>query len=150
MKTIIKVTCAALAIMVFANGCMSYAVYKGSQRKVAERKALASGNEAAVKAIRLGDDGVGVGIDVTNLEALTERPWLQLGAALLDAAIVYGTKEAVDSLNSKEDDSNNAGAGSVNISVSGSDDTTINVNTERDTTTTSTDNSDNSNRSENN
>jgi len=121
-------------------GCVSKMVFDGSKQQVALRKATITNNETAIKAIKLGDDGVGVGIDVSNWEALKERPWKQAGAAILDAIIISVAKDAIDNLNK---DSGSGGDANVNISVSESDDTSISVSTERDDIIT-TDNSDHS------
>jgi len=98
MKLVLAVILVAICFV--NSGCVSYAVYQGSKRQVALKKAVVSGNDAAIKAIRLGDDGVGLGIDVMNLEALGERPWLQLGAAVLDLGMLYGGYKGVEALDS--------------------------------------------------
>jgi len=70
----------------------------------------ASGNEDAIRALQMGaapataikavrvGDGVGVGIDVTNWEAIKAHPLRQTLAAFGDAGLLYATKEIVDSL----------------------------------------------------
>jgi hypothetical protein len=66
------------------------------------------------------DGGAGIGIDISNLDALTEQPLLQIGAALLDALLIYGTYEGVRSLDS--DDGGNGKAGNdVEITGDGND-----------------------------
>jgi len=123
MKKLILIT-GMLVIAVIANGCCSYAVMNGSKNKAAQRKALIMGDEPAIRATRLGSNGVGVGIDVTNWEALSERPFLQLGAALLDAAIIYGGYEGIKSLDDGSD--SNPGNG-TSVTLTDSDNNTVNV-----------------------
>lgn len=127
----------AVAILGLNTGCASYMVYRGSEKQVMMKKATAAGDEAAIRAIRMGGDGVGIGIDVSNLEALSERPFLQFGAACLDALLMYGAYEGVRALDGDDgDDSSSSSGDSVSISVTGSSDTTITV--ENNTTTTDT------------
>jgi len=97
-----------LASMVFmSSGCASYSVYKGSEKQIMAQKVYASGDEKAIKAFAMGDT-VGIGIDVLATESLTHRPWMQLGAAVLDAGILWAASEGVDQLeksaNSKKRD----------------------------------------------
>jgi hypothetical protein len=57
---------------------MSYMSLQSSKTDIIKERAVASGNESAIKAIKMGDT-VGIGIDVTNLEALKksyEWAWL--------------------------------------------------------------------------
>lgn len=98
MKNILKITI-VLAMLVSMSGCATYTVYKHSEQKVAMKKAVASGNQAAIKAVDLGNGAVGVGIDVSNWEALSEQPLMQLGAALLDAGTIWAAKRGIDSMN---------------------------------------------------
>ena len=124
MKTLLKITSMLIAIMLVANGCASYMVYKGSVKQVAMRKALASGDEAAIKAVYLGSDGVGIGVDVANMEALSERPWLQIGAAVLDAISLYASYEGIKSLEDDgdtiiEDDTPSNSSGGDTIIING-------------------------------
>jgi len=130
MKTLLKVTSVLIAATMLSSGCASYAVYKGSEKQVATKKALASGDEAAIRAVQLGD-GVGVGIDVSNIEALTERPWLQLGAAVLDAVSLYAANEGIKALNDDgdtivEDNTPSNASGGDTIIVTG-DGNTVNT-----------------------
>lgn len=87
------------------------------------------GDEPAIKATRLGSDGVGIGIDVTKWEAMTERPFLQFVAALVDAAIIYGGYEGVKALEDAADDDDD-GRGKVDVNITNdnsSDNTEANV-----------------------
>ena len=141
-KKILQFIVAALMIPLVA-GCLSQNVLEGSRQRVALRKANQIENpvkrDRAIKAIDLGDGGVGVGIDVTNMEALKERWALQLGAALGDAGMIYGgyllldelEKELNDSNTTFADGPNGGGAGGNN---SGND--TIIVNGDGNITTT--------------
>lgn len=124
MKKLIEKMVMLVALVMLAistSGCLSYMVMEQSRQKVALRKAIQTNNEAAIRAIRLGDDGVGVGINVLALEALTEQPLKQLGAALGDALIIWGAYEGVQSINGDNNDTSNQDSGrdSNTISVNG-------------------------------
>lgn len=84
-----------VVLVALVSGCFSPAVYSQSKQKVALRKAIISNNQAAIQAIKLGDDGVGLGIDVTKLEALKEQPLKQAAAAIGDALLIWGGYEGV-------------------------------------------------------
>ena len=133
------------ALVLLSSGCVSKMVLDESKKQVAIKKAVIKNDQPAIKAIRLGEDSVGVGIDVSNWEALTERPWYQLGAALADAAIIYAANEGIKGLN--DDDGKNTGDGSTSINVNSGRDTSVTVYSDGNDTTTTTDNSDNSDRS---
>jgi len=124
MKRTIKLVCLLIAIAFLTSGCISAAVRKDSQKKIAYRRAMASGDEAAIKAVKLGDNGAGIGIDISNLDALTEQPFTQFLAALADAGIIYGLYEGIVAIDNKLDknDSNLAG---TQINVTESEDTEI-------------------------
>ena len=104
-----------LGIMVVSNGCMSYMSYQSSADQIKKERILASGNQVAMKAIQNGvdadvairaipvGDGAGIGIDVANLDALTKNPLRQLGAALLDAATIYGVFLGVEEIQNHND-----------------------------------------------
>jgi len=131
-KSLISVALLMVAVVLLNSGCASYMVYKNSKRNVALLRAIASGDEPAIKAIQLGDDGVGVGINVTALDTIKENPLGQAGAAILDAVVIYGIKEGVEYLNEKDDDDRNTsgdanGTGDITVNVDNSDDTDINV-----------------------
>jgi hypothetical protein len=150
MKSYIKtgIVCVSLiAISACSSGCASYMVYNKSQEKVAMRKAMAKGDEKAIRAVQVGD-GIGVGIDVSNWEALSEQPLLQLGAALLDAAMIYGGYKGIDSINNGNDKDGNTTTtettSTTTIHVNGGDGTTTVVAGDGNTTTSNPDNSDNS------
>jgi hypothetical protein len=113
MNNLFKIAVATM-LLFSMTGCASYMVMKHSKRKVAYRRAVARGDDAAIKAIRLGD-GAGIGIDVTNIDAIMEEPLLQLGAALLDAAIIYGGYEGIRALNDDDDDD----GGERNVHING-------------------------------
>ena len=92
MKMLFKIVCLLLVVSMF-SGCASYVALNRNTRATALRRAEAMGDEAAVRAIRLGDNGAGVGIDVSSLDAIFDSPQnflIQLGAAAIDAALVRG------------------------------------------------------------
>jgi hypothetical protein len=144
-----------LVIAATQSGCFSYMAYQHNKGKVMAKKIRASGNEAAIKAFNNGDT-TGIGIDVGALETLDspEAVLLQAGGAVLDAAILYGVKEGVDSLNQSNSERNNSltvnngGNGNVNVTITQNDTTTQNTTDTRSYTSDSSANShnDNSNR----
>lgn len=137
MKSYIKtgIVCVSLmAISACSTGCASYMVYNKSHEKVAMRKAMAKGDEKAIRAVQIGE-GVGVGIDVSNWEALSEQPLLQFGAAVLDAAMIYGGYKGVESLNDDDDDKKDSNVNTTTIGVSGDNNTTTVVVGSGNTTT---------------
>jgi len=121
MNISIKMASISMSVIMMLNGCASYAVYKDSEKQVVMRKALASDN-ISIRAVPLGDDGVGIGVDVGNMEVLSESPWMQLGAAILDAAVVYAGYEGVRNLNDNGEDDRER---RFSISVNDSDNTVI-------------------------
>jgi len=127
------------------TGCMSGAVLKESRERVAVRQLEARGDDAAIRAWRAGD-AVGIGIDVSNLEALKEQPWRQAGAALLDAAMAYGAYEGIKALDDELNDSSSSRAsdegsgGGLNITVTGDANTINTVNTVGDSNTNTSNN----------
>ncbi|MFH0907183.1 MAG: hypothetical protein V1929_00270 [bacterium] len=74
----------AVAVLGLCNGCASYLVMKSSEQEV-----------RAIKATQL-DGGAGIGIDISAVQALTEHPFLQLGAAVVDAGLIYGGYRVLD------------------------------------------------------
>jgi len=96
-----------IAIMTLGSGCVSHYVLEGSRARVAMRRAIISNDERAIRAIKLGEDAVGVGIDVSNWEAIKERPLLQAGAALADAGILYGTYYGIKYMDDELDSDDN-------------------------------------------
>jgi hypothetical protein len=129
-----------VSAMLIMQGCVSQRVLEGSERRVAMRKAQITNNQPAIKALKLGEDTVGLGIDVTNLEALKERPFLQIGAALADALIAWGTYEGIKALEEELNDDdkkaqaeiNSSADGNINIDIEGSENTTIIVNEQQE------------------
>lgn len=123
------------------GGCASYLSMKYSEEEVQRSRIYASGDqkaikalsfgvpaESAIRAVKLDGDGVGIGLDVSNLQALTLHPFRQMGAAILDAGMLYGTYMGVSSMNS--------GNSGDSTQSSGRDTTTVNVNGDGNTVST--------------
>ena len=123
MKRIFGTVCLLMAVAMLTSGCFSAATYKDSQRKIAYRRAVARGDEAAIRAVKLGDNGAGIGVDITRLDTVTEQPWSQFLAALADAGILYGLYEGVVAIEDRLDE-NNSNPG-TQINVTESDDTKV-------------------------
>ena len=119
MKKFILV--AILISLVFVCGC-SMLSYQDSKREIQMERAyktLTSGDEAAIKAVKL-DGGAGIGIDITKMEALTKHPVRQLGAAVLDAGLLYGAYLGIEEINSSSSSSD-----AKSVDVSGDNNTVI-------------------------
>lgn len=126
MKKINKVlSITILTIVMLLNGCVSHMVLEDSREKVALRQAIELNDKNTIKAIKLGDDGVGLGIDLLSLDVITEQPLKQIGAAIADAAILYGTYEGLVWLNDEVNNNSGSDSGSQ---TSGRDSNRISVN----------------------
>jgi hypothetical protein len=128
------------------TGCASYMSMKSSEEEIQRGRVYASGDSRAIKAVNLGipatsairavkldGDGIGIGLDVSNLQALSLHPFRQVGAAVLDAGMLYGAYVGIDSLNSSKDSGNNT-VGGDQTSING-DGNTVNVRTSDESTT---------------
>ena len=113
-----------VALVISLTGCASMMSYNASKREIMGERVMASGNDAAIKAFASGDT-VGIGVNVLASEALTKHPFRQLGAAILDAGLIYGLYEGVQELNQ---DNDHGGERNLNISTTG-DGNTYNINT---------------------
>ena len=100
-RILITIITAAL-IMMYGTGCASYLVMEGSKKRIDYKRTVARGDQAAIKAFNTGEGTFGIGLDVSNLDALKEQPLLQLGAAIFDALCIYGSYEGIQKLT--EDD----------------------------------------------
>jgi hypothetical protein len=127
MKSVILMLC----MLFIQSGCASYLVYRGSEKKVEQR---------AIRAAELNGGGVGIGIDISSLDVLSERPFLQLGAAVLDVGSVLLIKEGVDSMN-KDEDTNKNSNGSASIDLRNSNNNEIQVISGTNSNSGNTDNS---------
>jgi hypothetical protein len=130
-----KILCvvAMLALLTMNTGCLSVWSESCSRDELTLKKAVLSNNEQAIRAVRLGDNGVGFGIDIGNLEALKYHPVRQIFAAVGDAALLYGAYEGVKSITDnsshngdESSDSSSAGRDNNDITVNG-DGNTVNV-----------------------
>ncbi len=79
MKTIISIS--LIMFIMFSSGCASVLMYRHSEQK-------------AIKAVRV-ENGAGVGVDLSALDVLSQHPFLQIFAAVIDGAILYAGYEAL-------------------------------------------------------
>ena len=138
----ILVTIVMVAVM-FTQGCVSYMAYQSNEEEAYAEEVYRSGDPALVEAFEMNGTR-GVAIDVTAADVIFRSPgafFKQLGAALLDGAIIYGLNEAVDSINSS--DSSRRDTTSLNITGSGN---SVSVRGDQDTTTTTTQSTNNENQ----
>jgi hypothetical protein len=146
MKTLIVMSKLSIVSIValYCSGCLSIWSQQASMDETRRERIIASGNNnaikaldmgvapaAAIKAVRLGD-GAGIGIDVTNWEAIMNHPVRQIGAAIGDAGLIYATSELIDEI-----DSNNRSSSSSSSSSTTSGGDTININGDGNTVDTS-------------
>jgi len=82
----------------------------------------------AIRAVQV-DNGAGIGVDVSNLAALTEHPWRQLGAAIVDAGLIYGAYMGADALAEagNDNDTENHSAGGDLIQIQMKDNAVLNI-----------------------
>jgi hypothetical protein len=112
-----KIILTILMVVMFSlTGCASYMSYKASEKELVGQKVMASGNDSAIKALRMGDDSVGIGINVLAIDTLKEHPWRQLGAAILDVGLVYAAREGVDALSNSGDGSSSSADTTIEVS----------------------------------
>ena len=140
---IVVLTCLAL------GGCASALSYMSSEDEIRSDRVMASGNKQGINALQagtppanaihlvnLGNDGIGIGLDVSSWDAIAQHPLRQLGAAVLDAGTTYGAYLGATSLGGKHHTSTTSTAGrdnnTINISGTGNN---VHVG---DTTSTST------------
>jgi hypothetical protein len=124
-----------LAITTLTQGCLSAWSYKCSADEIKRERIFASGNQramslltagasedTAIRAVALDNGGAGIGLDVSNMQALGKHPFRQIGAAILDAGMLYGGYVGVKSLNdsSSNDNDKNAGRDNNDININGS------------------------------
>lgn len=117
-----------IVLLLFQCSCASVYVLKEARREVARQKAMdlpPERREEVFRAIDI-DDGIGVGIEVSNLEALQESGWKSFMAALLDAGFAYGAKELLSDLtNGNKDDGEDPKP--ITININNGQDVDVNV-----------------------
>ena len=113
------------------SGCATTAAYKHNTNAAKEDFAYRSGDEQIITSYHNGDVR-GVGVNITAIDSIFRTPgafFLQLGAALLDAAIGYGAISLLEEASSSNDSRSSSTAGRDNtiITTNGSgNDVTIN------------------------
>lgn len=113
--------------MLSSSGCLSYNTYSNSKNEIAQRRAIVGQ--------KIGEDGVGIGVNLLDVEALSIHPWKQLLSAGGDALMIWGasaaTKYVEDKLNKDDDDDddeNSESKGSVDgTPLNSGDSNVINV-----------------------
>ncbi|MFA5312349.1 MAG: hypothetical protein WC375_03390 [Methanomassiliicoccales archaeon] len=129
MKRLILLVVASTLITGFNASCVSYYTNRSVRKTMALNRAIASNDEKAIQAIKLGTDGAGIGYDIGVWEAISERPGAATVAALGDAAILYGTYAGVKYFNDQGGgDSKSEGSGNDISATSGNDSTVLEIN----------------------
>jgi hypothetical protein len=103
-----------IAVMFCFTGC-SVMSYNSSREEMVREQVVASGDEAAIKAFQMNGT-VGVAVDISAVKVLTKHPIRQLGAALVDAGLLYGAYMGIESLTQN---SSNDGNRNLTISTTG-------------------------------
>jgi len=94
-----------------------------------QSRIITSGDQTAMNALRVGispsqaikavdiPGGMGFAVDISATEIISEHLWTQIGAALLDALLVYGAKESIDYMNSQNNDTVSTCPEPIKISI---------------------------------
>jgi len=126
-------TVAMVAVMFACSGCASVLVYKDSEKKAAAGK-------GAIQAVPL-EGGAGLGVDLSALETLGKQPFKQLGAAGLDALMMWGAYRGVESIVNQGSGGDSSADGDLNqVNVNGQGNT-VNIGNSTDNSDNSADNS---------
>jgi len=142
-----------LGMMLLNSGCASYLSYKASKNEIAQNRIAALNDKDAIKAINMGvapvdairavrldNNGVGIGVDISNLDALTQHPLRQLGSALLDAALTYGAVQGIQSATAGGNNSSRNTSNSINVQNADHTTVTITDSANHSNTSSATDN----------
>jgi hypothetical protein len=120
----------SISVLAINTSCVSYAAYKSNENNAFRSAAYATGDQEVIKSYHNGDVR-GVGIDLTALDVIFHSPGAavkQFGAAVADAAIIYGVKELADEINdSGSNDKGASGNGSTSLVLTDSNNNTISV-----------------------
>jgi len=119
-------------------GCATSMVYEDSKKELIMKKAIANNDQYAIKAVQL-NNGVGLGIDLNHWQVLSVQPFKQLGAALLDAGMIYGGYKGIEYLVNRTE--NNSETHDTQITTTGDNNNVTVINGASNTTDTSPDNS---------
>lgn len=126
-KFLLVMSCVIIAML--NSSCVSYMALKHNKEKVYKSEIAKRGNPPEmVKAFAHGDV-VGIGFEVTAMDAVFYDFGTfikQLGAAIADAALIYGSYEAVENLNDNGGSSsseNTTGRDSSSIMIDGNGNT---------------------------
>jgi len=127
MKKVMLV--ALLGMMVLNSGCASMLVASASKDRVQAR---------AIRAMAMPGGGAAIGIDLLSLDVLTEQPFMQLGAAVADAATLYYGYHGVKAMQDQSSHKDKTSA----VVVTGNGNNTTIVNGDGNSNNGSQDNSD--------
>ena len=147
----VSILAGSVLILLVNTGCVtSYLSARASQREIATKRIMASQDKNAVDALKMGvepevaikairmENGAGISIDLFSLDTLTENPVRQIGAAVLDAALIYGGYRLVQNMTqSGNDNKNEVNTSTTTVNVNNADHTSVTI--DNSSTTTSTD-----------
>jgi uncharacterized protein YceK len=149
-----KKICCAVLLAVLCSGCMSIWSLQCSKDEILRERILASGNRTGIRMVQAGvsedaairavalEGGAGIGVDVANLDALSQHPIRQFGAALLDAGTAFGAylggRALVNSGNGNNTPNQTAGRDINVITITGKGNNVGDKTTTATTTTTTT------------
>ena len=128
-----------LALVLLSTGCSYYSL-RATQRDIDTQRVLHSGDkvamdamkmgippESAIKVVRIGDDGVGVGIDLLSAEVFTTNTWRHIGAVVLDAIAIYYGQQALQNAYSRDGANAVSKPTTITVNTKGNAETTVTV-----------------------
>lgn len=90
-----------LAVSFASNGCVSYLTMRESKEQVAQRRARIAEDDVAIRSFENGARHSELGYEITNIDAILERP-VQQGLALgADALLIWGGYEGIQWLSNQ-------------------------------------------------
>ena|ERR1035437_3471789 len=113
-----------VVVVVSLCGCASLLSLEASKREAVNDRVCAM-NNSAIRGVALNNGG-GIGVDVSNWSAITNHPWRQIGAALLDAGTAYTAYKGAQQLLSSSGQS--ASPPTVNVTIGGGQNNVVNIN----------------------
>lgn len=128
-----------IAVMMIQTSCVSYAVARSSEQRLADRGAIVIEPD--------GDRGIRAGIDLLRIDVLREQPVRQIGAAVVDGLILYAVYDKyIDTSSSgiRRDTqstgigANSRGEGNATVILNNSTGNTVSINQPTSNTTNNT------------
>jgi len=81
-----------IVAIIMLSGCASMYSVHSSRKELGEQ---------SIRAVQV-EDGVGIGVDISNLDAIKLHPWRQAGCAVVDAFTFYAVYEGINALEEED------------------------------------------------